>query len=150
DDGPANGTTGDGCSATCQALPPWEIEPNGTVATATPQWPGFSTWKAAISPMGDRDYFSFTLSAAGSVTLTTHDVDQPSVCSSDTVLHLVNAGGTELTSDDDDGPGPGDPFGGKCSQIASFSLPAGTFYAWVQRYGDAAVIPRYQLDLSVH
>ncbi len=44
DDGPQNGTTGDGCSATCQAIAPWEIEPNTSMATATPQWPGFNTW----------------------------------------------------------------------------------------------------------
>ena len=36
DDGAANGTAGDGCSATCQAVPPWEIEPNDSTATATP------------------------------------------------------------------------------------------------------------------
>jgi cysteine-rich repeat protein len=34
DDGPANRTVGDGCSATCQLLPPWEIEPNNSIATA--------------------------------------------------------------------------------------------------------------------
>jgi hypothetical protein len=29
------------------------------------------------------------------------------------------------------------------------ALPPGTYYAWVQRYGDTASIPSYQLDLGV-
>ena len=149
DDGPLNGTTGAGCSATCTSLAPWEIRPNNTTATATPQWSGFSTWKGSISPVGDHDYFTFTLAAAGKVTLTTHDVDNATACSSDTVLYLVNAANTQLTYDDDSGPGPGDPSSGRCSKISMYSLAAGTYYAWVQRYGDTKVIPSYQLDLLV-
>jgi cysteine-rich repeat protein len=149
DDGAENGTPGDGCSATCQAVAPWEIRPNGTLATATPQWPGFSTWKGAVEPIGYHGYFTFTLATAGSVTLTTHDLDMPTSCSSDTVLHLDDHSGTELASDDDSGPGPGDPSSGKCSKIGSHPLQAGTYYAWVQRFGDSKVIPGYQLDLLV-
>jgi cysteine-rich repeat protein len=149
DDAANNGAAGDGCSATCQSLPPWEIEPNNSLATATPQWPGESTWKAHITPLGDHDYFTFTLASPGTVTLTTHDVDEPTVCSSDTVLHLDDASGNELASDDNGGPGPGDPAGGQCSAIVAYQLAAGTWYAWVQRAGDSKVIPEYQLDLTV-
>jgi cysteine-rich repeat protein len=150
DDGPLNGTAGDGCSATCQSLPPWEIEPNNTIAQATPQWPGYSTWKGAIKPVGDHDYYAFTLETAGTVTLTTHDIDMPTVCTSDTVLYLDSSSGAQITFDDDSGPGPGDPqSGGKCSKISNQALPPGTYYAWVQRYADAKIIPGYQLDLAV-
>ena len=43
------------------------------MATATPQWSGFSTWKGSISPVGDHDYYQFVLAAPGKVTLVTHD-----------------------------------------------------------------------------
>jgi cysteine-rich repeat protein len=149
DDGPANGTAGDGCDAACQSIPPWEIRPNNSIATATPEWSGFSTWMGRITPAGDHGYFSFTLATAGTVTLTTHDVNQPAHCSSDTVLHLDDPSGHELAMNDDSGPGPGDPPGGQCSKISALPLAAGTYYAWVQRYGDGKVIPSYQLDLLV-
>jgi cysteine-rich repeat protein len=150
DDGPLNGTAGAGCSATCTSLAPWEIRPNSSIATATPQWPGFSTWKGAISPLGYHGYFSFTLPTAGVVTLTTHDVDTPDTCTSDTVLYLDKPDSTQIATDDDSGPGPGDPVThGKCSKISNQSLAAGTYYAWVQRFGDMKIIPSYQLDLLV-
>jgi cysteine-rich repeat protein len=151
DDGAANGTPGDGCSATCQSLAPWEVEPNGTTGQATPLWSGYSTWKGAISPVGDHDYYAFTLAAAGTVTLTTHDVDLPATCSSDTLLYLLAGDGTtQLAFDDDSGPGPGDPkTGGRCSKIALKALAAGNYYAWVQGYMDKELIPGYQLDLLV-
>jgi cysteine-rich repeat protein len=150
DDGPSNGMAGDGCSATCQAVPPWEIEPNNSTATATPQWPGFSTWNGSIKPVGDNDYYSFTLATAGTVTLTTHDVGTPNTCTSDTVIYLDDHNGTQITFDDDSGPGPGDPMSaGKCSKITGQALPAGTYYVWVQRYGNSKIIPSYALDLLV-
>jgi cysteine-rich repeat protein len=139
DDG--NTTPGDGCNATCQAEPPYEIEPNGTLMTATPQWPGFSNWIGFIAPP-DRDYFSFTLAAPGTVTLTVHSVNDAATCPGDTLLHLDNAAGAELTSDDDGGIFP-------CSSLNK-ALPAGTFYAWVQGYQDTKQIGKYQLDLTVN
>ncbi len=149
DDGASNGTAGDGCSATCQSLPPWEIEPNNSTATATPQWPGYSTWKGAISPVGDHDYYKFVVATGGgNVTLTTHDVDMPTYCSSDTVLYLLDSSTNEIAFDDDSGPGPGDPSSGQCSQI-NMQVAAGTYYAWVGRFDDSKIIPAYQLDLLV-
>jgi cysteine-rich repeat protein len=147
DDGSLNGTPGDGCSATCQAIPPWEIRPNNSVATATPQWPGFSTWKGAIKPVGYHGYFTFTTTSSSNVTLVTHDVDMPTYCSSDTVLYLLDHNGNQIGFDDDSGPGPGESGGGKCSKITMAGLQADTYYAWVQHFGDTKIIPRYQLDL---
>jgi cysteine-rich repeat protein len=148
DDGPNNGAPSDLCSATCTSIAPFEIEPNGSTATATPPWPGFSYWEAIIEPVGDHDYFSFTLAAPGTPTLLTHSPGDPTSCPGDTVLHLLDGNGNEILQDDDNGPGP-------CSAISPMlypqvtNLPAGTYYAWVQRYQDSATIPLYQLDLTI-
>ena len=146
DDG--NTTAGDGCSSTCIVEPPYEIEPNGTTATATPLWPSTMTWKGSINPVGDRDYYKFTLATAGSPTLITHAVDNPNACGFDTVIHLLRADGTQIVQADDGGVG-------SCSKIdpvskpAVANLPAGDYYVWVQRYNDSMTIPAYQLDLSI-
>ncbi|MEP7124047.1 MAG: DUF4215 domain-containing protein [Byssovorax sp.] len=139
DDG--NTTAGDGCDATCQAEAPYEIEPNGSIATATPQWPGFTKWIGTIGPP-DRDYYAFTLAAPGSATLTTHTVNNAATCPGDTVMHLDNPAGVELNVNDDGGVFP-------CSSLTQ-ALPAGTFYVWVQGYMDTKQIGKYQLDLTVN
>lgn len=139
DDG--NTVVGDGCNATCQAEAPYEIEPNGTLMTATPQWPGFSKWIGTIGPP-DHDYYAFTLAAPGMVTLTVHTVNNAATCPGDTLLHLDNSAGTELLFNDDGGVSP-------CSSLTK-SLPAGSFYVWVQGYMDAKQIGKYQLDLTVN
>jgi cysteine-rich repeat protein len=149
DDGPANGTPGDGCTATCQAIAPWEIEVNGSLATATPPWPGFNTWKGHITPVGKHSYFKFTLTAPGTVTLADHNLDTPTVCSFDSVLHLDDHLGNELTYDDDSGVGPGEPGGGKCALIANYALQPGTYYVWEQHYMDTKMIPNFQLDIAI-
>ena len=144
-----NAVTGDGCSATCTAEAPYEIEPNGSTATATPQWPATTSWKGSIAPLGDHDYYSFTLATIGSPTLTTHNVNDAGSCSFDSVIHLLRSDGTQIVEDDD-----GYTFG-SCSQIdpiadpAVKNLPPGTYYVWVQRFNDTDTIPAYQLDLSV-
>jgi cysteine-rich repeat protein len=141
----SNAIAGDGCSATCQSEPPYEIEPNGTRATATPQWPGFSTWIGAITPLGDHDFYIFTLAASSTVTLTTHAVNDATSCPGDTLLHLTNSTGTELMNNDDAPVGAGVK---PCSSLTKL-LPAGTYYTWVQRYLDSTLISAYQLDLTV-
>jgi len=143
DDG--NSTANDGCSATCQAEAPHEIEPNGTLPNATPQWSGFNTWIGAIYPAGDRDYYSFTLAAAGTVTLTTHAVNDAASCPGDTLLHLDNSTGMPLSTNDDAAMGTGVP---PCSSLTTMLQP-GTYYTWVQRYLDQVTIPAYQLDITV-
>lgn len=146
DDG--NTTPGDGCGATCMVEAPYEIEPNNAVMTANALWPNTMTWKGSIFPVGDRDYYKFTLASPGSPKLVVHDPDSPTTCGFDTVLHLLDSNGTQIVQDDDNGPG-------SCSQIdktgyaAVANLPAGTYYVWVQRYGDSQTIPLYQLDLTI-
>lgn len=139
DDG--NTTGGDGCDATCTSSAPFEIEPNGSLAQATPLWPATTSWKGSISPIGDHDFYRFTVPVGSFVTLTTHDVGSPIACTSDTVLHLADNVGAQIAQDDDGGPNA-------CSSL-SVAIGAGTYYASVQRSGDTAGIPLYQLDLTI-
>lgn len=137
----SNTVAGDGCDPLCQAEAPNEIEPNGSLMTATPQWPGFSKWIGSIAPP-DHDYYSFTLAAPGTATLTVHTVNNAATCPGDTFLRLDDSVGTELLTDDDGGVFP-------CSSLSK-ALPAGTFYVWVQGYMDNKTIGKYQLDLTVN
>jgi cysteine-rich repeat protein len=142
DDG--NTVGGDGCSATCQSEPGREIEPNNTLATATPLWPTTSSWVGSITPLADHDYYAFTLLAPGHVTLTTHDVGDAAACAtSDTLIHLLDSAGTQIAQDDDLGVNA-------CSRLAPTALlAAGTYYVWVQQAFDEQAIRSYQLDLQV-
>jgi cysteine-rich repeat protein len=139
DDG--NTAAGDGCDATCHAEAPYEIEPNGSTMTATPQWPGFSKWFGSIAPT-DHDYYAFTLAAPGNATLTVHAIGNAASCPGDTLLHLDDSAGIEIGFNDDGGVFP-------CSSLTK-ALPAGTFYVWVQGYMDTKQIGKYQLDLTVN
>jgi len=134
-------TSGDGCSAGCQSESPFEIEPNDSVATATPLWPATTKWRGAITPLADHDHYEFTLPAASFVSLTTHDPTGAADCTFDSVVHLLDGAGSQIAQDDDSGPGT-------CSSV-SMSLPAGNYTAWVQRANDNKLVPAYQLDLSI-
>lgn len=146
DDG--NETDGDGCSASCQAEPPWEIEPNDTQFQATPQWPANDLWKASLSPLGEQDWFSFVVPQGANVTLSTNDLGNVAGCTYDTVIHLVDSLGTELTSNDDGGVN-------SCSKLDPASNPevanmaAGTYYVRVHEIFDSSVIPGYELHIEV-
>ena len=137
--------SGDGCSVTCQSEAPFEIEPNDSTGTATrlwwPAWPAFE-WRGELPYAGDHDYFTFTLMGPGIVTLVTHDPGVPGSCGFDTVIHLLDGAGVELTQDDDSGPA-------SCSQLGPGLLPAGTYYVWVERPHGSQPIAQYQLDLTI-
>jgi hypothetical protein len=76
------------------------------------------------------------------VQLETHHVGAPGLCSHDTLIHLVNSSGTELTADDDSGVGT-------CSLVkTTAALPAGKYYVLVHEFGDNAMIEGYQLDFT--
>jgi cysteine-rich repeat protein len=145
DDG--NTTSGDGCSATCTAETPWEIETNDTIATATPLWGGTSAFHAAISPLGDIDHFSFTLPAGKNPVLTTHDINNALACAGDTEITLFDSVGIAIATDDDGGTDA-------CSMINSTlypdvnNLPAGTYYIRVNEYMSNDAIASYQLDVA--
>jgi cysteine-rich repeat protein len=148
DHGASNGAMGDLCTAACTSLSPYEIEPNDTIQQANPLWSGTTSWIGAINPIGDHDYFTFTLPAGMAPTLATHAVGNPAGCGFDTVIHLLDAAGNEVVFNDDGGVPP-------CSEISPAMYPQvanlapGPYYVWVQRFGDAQTIPLYQLDLTI-
>ncbi len=145
DDG--NTTSGDGCSATCMAEAPWEIESNNDRATATPLWPATTMFYGAVFPVGDVDYFSFTLPAGKKPLLETHNIGANNMmCDFDTLITLYDSNGTMIASDDDLGTN-------SCSRInatdypAVANLPAGTYYVVVGDYLNDEKIASYQLDV---
>jgi cysteine-rich repeat protein len=146
--GAANGMAGGVCTATCTSLSPFEIEPNNSVEQANPLWPGTSMWEGSINPIGDHDYFTFTLPLGMAPTLVTHAVGNPAVCGFDTVIYLLDAAGNLIVSDDDGGVSP-------CSQISPTLYPQvqnlapGAYYVWVQHFQDSQTIPLYELDLTI-
>jgi len=144
DDG--NTTSGDGCSATCMAESPWEAEDNNTQMTATPLWSGTTKFYGGIFPVGDVDYFSFTLPAGKKPLLETHNIGSNASCDYDTEVTLYNSAGTMIATDDDLGTN-------SCSRInatdypAVNNLPAGTYYVKVNEYLSDSAIASYQLDV---
>ena len=81
----------------------------------------------------DEDYFSFTLSAADSVTIQTTG-------HTNTVGHLYNSSGTQLATDDDSGSSNN-------FRIIQTTLSAGTYYVRVTSYSDR--IGPYTLQIRV-
>lgn len=144
DDG--NTMSGDGCSATCMSEPPWEIENNNMLANATPLWPATTMFYGAVLPIGDVDYFSFTLPAGKKPLLEVHNIGSNANCDFDSLITLYDSAGTMIASDDDLGTN-------SCSRInavdypAVANLPAGTYYVVVGDYGDNDAIASYQLDV---
>lgn len=145
DDG--NTTSGDGCSATCMAEAPWEVESNNDRATATPLWPATTMFYGAVFPVKDVDYFSFTLPAGKKPLLEVHNIaPNNATCDFDSLITLFDSNGTELASDDDLGTN-------SCSRInatdypAVANLPAGTYYVVVGDYLNDEKIASYQLDV---
>jgi cysteine-rich repeat protein len=148
DDG--NTAPGDGCSATCS----WEVgevEPNNGGATASGPVASGVVTHAAITPIGDQDYFSFTLAATSDVIIETFDGNGPSTCVAgvDTVIQLLAPDGTTiLANDDESGPG-------SCSRIhptnqtGARQLAAGTYFARVQDFGNNSVIASYTVRITV-
>ncbi|MDI3290033.1 DVUA0089 family protein [Polyangium sp. 15x6] len=160
DDG--NKTAGDGCNATCQAEPFFvcfgapstcvlvESEPN-TCATATgPLMPPFAV-TGKITPIGDHDYYAFTVPAVADVKIETF-VPSVGTCptGNDTKIYLLASNCTTvLVEDDDDGLN-------SCSVIdpttsadaAARKLAPGTYYVHVEEYASNATIGAYQLQVT--
>jgi cysteine-rich repeat protein len=146
-----NTTSGDGCSDICWSEPPWEYEPNNTLAEANTFWPGVSHWYGSIKPKGEHDWYVFNYATPGqSLTIGTSDVGNVIACSAstDTKITLFSSAGMEIASDDDAGPGT-------CSLLSSsangplMNLAPDTYYVRVQHYGDTAEIPGYQLTVTI-
>jgi len=151
DDG--NTVSGDGCSATCQIEGNYcaQQEVNDNIASATPITSMCADGASGIiTPIGDKDFFSFTVSATdSSVRAQITNVTGSGCPAFDSVLRLYNSAGTEIGSDDNDGVSP-------CSLINpitdSFArnLPVGTYYLSVEEGGNNAVSQPYLLKVQVN
>ncbi|MDI1475213.1 DUF4215 domain-containing protein [Polyangium sp. y55x31] len=159
DDG--NKTPGDGCNATCQAEPFFacfgapstcvlvESEPNPACATASgPLKPPFVV-TGKITPVGDIDYYSFTVPAVADVKIESFVTSVGSCATGNDTkiwLHAPDCT-TVVIEDDDDGIN-------NCSLIdpavdtAARKLAPGTYYVRFEEYGNNAAIAAYQLQVQ--
>ena len=101
----------------------------GSTGTATAVHPTSST-VGTIGFSGDDDYFRVVLASSGVLQVYTSG-------STDTYGYLLNAGGTEIASNDDDGDG--------LNFLLDEALPAGTYYILVQGF-DANEMGPYRLE----
>ena len=147
----ANSTPGDGCEAECKLTEVIEVEPNNS--TAAPQVvAGGGVVVAAITPAGDKDFFSFTLTRTASVKLETFDSNpaRTTCVGMDTVIKLYGTDGTTILAEDDD-----DGLSSRCSKIeasrdpgAAF-LPPGTYYMSVQAFSTTTIINGYRVAIQI-
>ncbi|MDC3959620.1 proprotein convertase P-domain-containing protein [Polyangium jinanense] len=154
DDGNVAG--GDGCASNCMIEAKPEVEPNDTCAAATGPFPVPTDatgllLTGAITPIGDDDWFAFTLPAAADVHIETFDMNGPGTCTSsvDTVIQLYSDCATALGPEQDQGAIS------NCSRIDpnintyARRLPAGTYRVKVIDYQDNSVITGYKLQVKI-
>ncbi len=149
DDG--NLVDGDCCDSSCHVEPGCEHEPNDTLATAESLGTvsPLVTEHATISPVGDIDFFSFTISPGANVDLLI-DVSPGilgTACSTggpgiDSRARLYDMAGVELASDDDGGEG-------LCSRIAAPNTPPGVYYVAIDASPLAGANTRWDYTLTV-
>ncbi|MRG95703.1 DUF4215 domain-containing protein [Polyangium spumosum] len=153
DDG--NVANGDGCASNCTIEATPEVEPNDTCAAATgpfvvPQDANGLLLTGAITPVGDDDWFAFTLPGTADVHIETYDMNGPGTCASvDTVIQLYSDCATPLGPEQDQGAI------GNCSRIDpnintyARKLPAGTYRVKVIDYLEDTVIAGYKLQVKL-
>jgi len=126
------------CSAQCQIAP---------IATLTGPTAS-QTYSDAIAVAGDLDFIRVDVTAEAYIVVETGAPTLGICATADTLVRIFNAAtGTELFSDDDDGPG-------NCSLLPGASGPAplvqpGTYFVRVEEFGNNATIPAYQVRVSV-
>ncbi|MFS8068731.1 MAG: DUF4215 domain-containing protein, partial [Byssovorax sp.] len=140
-----------------------EVEPNDTRLTATPM-PGRDMHILGDhTVVTDLDWYQLTLPAPMSIRAETIEGDLPTgpapyneTCESngiDTTIYLLNAAGTQLTSDGDTGRGycsQIDGTGASPSNAGARNLAAGTYYIRVESYDTTAVAGnQFKYRLSV-
>ncbi len=154
DDG--NTTPGDGCDAACmfEGNILTETEANDTIATANASGVTIGntvTVSGSIGTVGDVDYYSFTVPAGQTASLsavTYTAVGDTSACTiGDTNIFLFDSAMTELANNDD--------ANGLCSEIdpmldtGAAGLAAGTYYIRVQHYDNTESFGPYLMDISL-
>ena len=157
DDG--NTTNNDGCSSTCAVEPNYtcagtpsvciltETEPNSACGTVNGPFVVPFTVTGAITPIADKDIYSFNVPNYADVKIET-GAPTMGTCNADTVIQLRGTDCTTiLVTDDEDGLN-------SCSLItpttdlAARHLPPGKYYAYVERYLNSATIAAYQLQVT--
>jgi uncharacterized repeat protein (TIGR01451 family) len=117
-----------------------EVEPNGTIATATSIAGTSAVIEGNIFPNADVDYYSFTAAAGDRIYAATMTSFSASA-SVDSTLDLRNAADVVLETDTDDGS-----FGTTSSSIAGFTIPsAGTYYLRVIHASATGQLRPYRL-----
>jgi len=112
-------------------LPPDPNEPNDSVAAATAISCGFTSSEANIDPLGDVDFYTFTLNNAQLVSI---DIDASILGSSlDSTLGLFDSVPALITTSDDD-PAPGEP--DSLDSFINRTLSAGTYFIAVSSFSD--------------
>lgn len=148
-----NSMAGDGCSPTCQIECPGvgESEQNGTSGTADgPISPNVGNC-GSISPIGDKDFFSVTLTAYSDLSFETFDTSG-TTCNGgiDTVIEFYAPNGTTvLTSADQGGINDCSKLNG-LTNAALKHLAPGTYFIAVTDYLNDGTIPGYQLKMTVN
>lgn len=131
----ANTTSSDGCSDQCQFEGLLESEPNDDRAAADAMG-SFMSARGTIDAGGDVDWYSVSLMADWSLSVSTEDgfgTCRPEVGTVDTKISLYASDGSPLGSDDDGGLE-------SCSSIDPIEdgfarlLPAGTYYVAVEHF----------------
>jgi cysteine-rich repeat protein len=150
DDGDMMG--GDGCDGTCQLEADLCAEgatANDTFATAT-SLVGCDGGFGAIDPIGDQDFFGFTVTTAGSsVRARTADLVGTGCPSGfDSVIRLFNSAGMELGSDDDDGTDSCSIINPATDAFAR-NLPAGSYAVRVDEFFNDELQPSYAVFVEV-
>ncbi len=113
-------------------------EPNDSSGQATIITPG-SPQTHSISPVGDEDWMTFTLSHDSGVTIETSGL------SGDTRMWLYDSGLNQVEYNDDGGAGYFSYIDRVCDVNA---LPAGTYYIKIDEYGDNHRIDSYDVSLN--
>ncbi|HEX8600135.1 MAG TPA: S-layer homology domain-containing protein, partial [Chloroflexia bacterium] len=121
-----------------------EIEPNSTITDSQQiTLTGPTTVDGAITPAGDQDYFKFAINSGAN--FWGYVVTNQSAPSTDSILTLMNASGTTVQLDDDNG------FQSTLSSaIAGAPITAtGTHLVQVRQFGGATVMSQYFLYMDV-
>ena len=145
-----NAADGDGCNSSCNAEDvSVEVEANDDINSANPSGlagVGTATVAGQIGSVGDEDLFSFAVPAGQSLTVELQTYGRhgdPTSCTGDTFIQLLDAVGAELANDDDGGEGA-------CSHLPSFGpIGEGTYHVLVRHAAGSSVVPYYFLSLSL-
>lgn len=136
---PTGVDTDSGAGLAIAALDAWDkANPSDNLSTGATSLGSVTTASAnhLLIPANDLDWFTFSLTTPGDVTLET------SGTSGNTRINLYNGALTQIGTDDDSGTG-------QFSMLVAAALPAGTYFIRVDEPAQAAVVPAYTLSLTI-